>query len=211
MSSRNRANGTIQILLCIIILLLVGIVGIAVFGHVSYKKAQDVSGQLELADEQYAKLQEAFDQATADNISLQSTVDDQNTTISELQEEILDLRSQLEGQIVVEDSELSEEESYDDLSASESDKSKSSSEKESSSSSSEKTPDEDIQPEEQEQLPAPVAVQSGHSYTDAAGNSATFTNDEWNYLISVWAYTGNGEEMISHHSVGELRQVLSAR
>ena len=55
----------------------------------------------------------------------------------------------------------------------------------------------------------PIAPQSaGHKYTDSQGNSTVFTDAEWNKLLGVWSYTGQAEEMISHHSVSELRAVL---
>lgn len=52
---------------------------------------------------------------------------------------------------------------------------------------------------------------SGHSFTDKNGTSTTFTVDEWNYLMNVWAYTGEPEEMIASHTVAELKTVLAAR
>lgn len=51
----------------------------------------------------------------------------------------------------------------------------------------------------------------GHAFTDKFGEKTTFTTDEWNYLIGLWSYTGNPEEMISHRSIGELRAVLANR
>ena len=53
--------------------------------------------------------------------------------------------------------------------------------------------------------PVPTA---GHPFTDKNGNKTTFTEAEWNKLKSIWAYTGNAEEMISHHTIGELRNLL---
>lgn len=53
--------------------------------------------------------------------------------------------------------------------------------------------------------PVPTA---GHPFTDKNGNKTTFTEAEWNKLKSIWAYTGNAEEMISHHTIGELRSLL---
>ena len=52
---------------------------------------------------------------------------------------------------------------------------------------------------------------TGHSFTDKYGQSATFTEEEWNYLLGIWNYTGQAEEMISHHSVSELKSLLSVR
>lgn len=48
----------------------------------------------------------------------------------------------------------------------------------------------------------------GHPFTDKNGASTTFTEAEWNKLRSIWSYTGNPDEMISHHTVGELRNLL---
>ena len=53
------------------------------------------------------------------------------------------------------------------------------------------------------------AAAGGHAFTDKNGNKTTFTNAEWEKLKSVWAYTGKAEEMISHHTIGELRNVLA--
>ncbi len=50
-----------------------------------------------------------------------------------------------------------------------------------------------------------------HKYVDPNGASATFTADEWSYLLSKWAYTGQAEELITHHTVGDLKAVLAAR
>ncbi len=50
---------------------------------------------------------------------------------------------------------------------------------------------------------AAAAAAGGHSY-----GGHTFTTSEWNYLKSLWDYTGDAEEMISHHSAAELKAVL---
>lgn len=52
---------------------------------------------------------------------------------------------------------------------------------------------------------------TGKTFTDKNGNTSIYTQDEWNYLISVWAYTGQAEEMISHHTNAELRAVINNR
>lgn len=68
--------------------------------------------------------------------------------------------------------------------------------------------------EKQQQILADMLLQqqlsaaAGHPFTDKNGQTTTFTNEEWQKLISVWDYTGQAEEMISHHSIGELRNVL---
>lgn len=49
----------------------------------------------------------------------------------------------------------------------------------------------------------------GHPFTDKNGAKTTFTDAEWKKLQSVWAYTGAADEMISHHTISELRQVLN--
>lgn len=61
-------------------------------------------------------------------------------------------------------------------------------------------------------VPAALAVATAvKNFTDKNGTTHTFTMDEWNYLISVWAYTGQGEEMVTHHTIGDLMAVLAAR
>ncbi len=50
---------------------------------------------------------------------------------------------------------------------------------------------------------AAAQAASGHSY-----GGHVFTQSEWNYLKSLWDYTGDSEEMISHHSAAELKAVL---
>ncbi len=57
----------------------------------------------------------------------------------------------------------------------------------------------------------PAVPAATHSFTDKNGTTHNFTMDEWNYLISVWAYTGQGEEMVTHHTIGDLMAVLAAR
>ncbi len=47
-----------------------------------------------------------------------------------------------------------------------------------------------------------------YRFTDKNGDVADFTEEEWNYLLSVWEYTGEAEDMLSAHTVGELRQAL---
>lgn len=56
---------------------------------------------------------------------------------------------------------------------------------------------------------ASQAAPAGHAFTDKNGQKTTFTDAEWNKLINTWAYTGQAEEMISHHTIGELRNVLN--
>ncbi len=50
---------------------------------------------------------------------------------------------------------------------------------------------------------AAAAAAGGHQY-----GGHTFTASEWNYLKAKWDYTGDPEEMISHHSAGELITLL---
>ena len=50
---------------------------------------------------------------------------------------------------------------------------------------------------------AAVAAATGHSY-----GGHTFTQSEWNYFLNLWDYTGNAEEMITHHTAAELIAVL---
>ena len=60
-----------------------------------------------------------------------------------------------------------------------------------------------------QQAAAVAAAATGHPFTDKNGQSTTFTAAEWDKLVSIWAYTGQAEEMISHHTCGELRTALS--
>ena len=48
----------------------------------------------------------------------------------------------------------------------------------------------------------------GIPFTDKNGAKTIFTQKEWDKLVKLWAYTGAAEEMISHHTVQELRTVL---
>ncbi len=50
---------------------------------------------------------------------------------------------------------------------------------------------------------AALAAAGGHSY-----GGHTFTQSEWNYLLSKWEYTGDAAEMITHHSAADLIQLL---
>ncbi|MBQ3786584.1 MAG: hypothetical protein II799_04860 [Lachnospiraceae bacterium] len=61
------------------------------------------------------------------------------------------------------------------------------------------------------QATTPAVAAAVKNFTDKNGTTHTFTMDEWNYLISVWAYTGQGEEMVTHHTIGDLMAVLAAR
>lgn len=62
----------------------------------------------------------------------------------------------------------------------------------------------------QQQAVAAATAVSGHTFTDKNGETTTFTNAEWNKLRAQWEYTGMAEEMISHHTCGELRTVLAS-
>ena len=55
-------------------------------------------------------------------------------------------------------------------------------------------------------MPTITAQAGGHEY-----GGHLFTNDEWNCLLAVWDYTGHAEEMITHHSVNELKIVLDQK
>ncbi len=58
----------------------------------------------------------------------------------------------------------------------------------------------------------PLGVQttnpSGHAFTDKNGTSTTFTEEEWNKLKAIWAYTGHPEDFVNEHTVNELRDLL---
>ncbi len=54
----------------------------------------------------------------------------------------------------------------------------------------------------------PVKPQ-GHPFTDKNGEKTVFTEAEWQKLLATWAYTGEAEEMITHHTIKELRAVLN--
>ncbi len=45
-------------------------------------------------------------------------------------------------------------------------------------------------------------------FTDKSGNTGTFTPDEWNRLLQIWAYTGNPEWWMRTLDVNELRAKL---
>lgn len=60
-------------------------------------------------------------------------------------------------------------------------------------------------------IPAPQIPSMGHSFTDKNGATTTFTDAEWEKLVNTWIYVGSrsaAEELISHHTVAELRKVL---
>jgi hypothetical protein len=50
-----------------------------------------------------------------------------------------------------------------------------------------------------------------YRFTDKNGDTSTFTSDEWEYLLSIWEYTGKAQEMLEEHTVSELRSALAAR
>lgn len=47
------------------------------------------------------------------------------------------------------------------------------------------------------------------SFTDKEGTQTKFTQKEWDKLIKLWAYTGAAEEFVGHHTVQELRTILT--
>ena len=62
------------------------------------------------------------------------------------------------------------------------------------------------------EAPAAKATPDGvYRFKDRNGDTATFTSDEWEYLLSIWEYTGKAEEMVMDHTVGELKSALDAR
>ena len=55
------------------------------------------------------------------------------------------------------------------------------------------------------------AVTSGTvSYTDKNGATTTFTTEEWNYINSYWAYTGQAEYFVHKHTCAELHALYNA-
>ena len=55
------------------------------------------------------------------------------------------------------------------------------------------------------------AATSGHYFIDKNGSTTTFTDAEWEKLVNTWIYVGSrsaAEELISHHTISELRKVL---
>lgn len=56
---------------------------------------------------------------------------------------------------------------------------------------------------QQQAAAAAAGAAGGHEY-----QGHVFTDSEWNYFLSKWAYTGQAEEMITHHSVGDLIGLL---
>ena len=66
--------------------------------------------------------------------------------------------------------------------------------------------------EEQQKILAQLAAaNAGRKFTDKNGNTASYTTEEWNYLLSVWAYTGHAETLVVEHTNQELRQLLNSR
>ncbi len=61
------------------------------------------------------------------------------------------------------------------------------------------------------EIEAKAAKVIGHKYKDKNGDTTVFTNEEWEYLLNLWAYTGKAQEMLESHTVGELRAALKAR
>ncbi len=63
----------------------------------------------------------------------------------------------------------------------------------------------------QAQAAAAAAAQAaaGVPFTDKNGVTTVFTRTEWNYFLSYWDYTGQAEEMISHHTGDELRTLYN--
>ena len=51
--------------------------------------------------------------------------------------------------------------------------------------------------------------QNGHSYTDKNGNTAIFTNEEWQKLLNLCSYSNNlSEDAINFYTIEELRNIL---
>ncbi len=55
---------------------------------------------------------------------------------------------------------------------------------------------------------ASMPVATAGAPAAASSLASNFTPQEWNWLISQWAYTGNAEAIINTKSVAELRQLL---
>lgn len=60
------------------------------------------------------------------------------------------------------------------------------------------------------QAAVPAAPQ-GMPFTDKVGNTAYYTTEEWNYLKSLWEYTGHADDLVRDHTNTELRQILNQR
>ena len=48
-------------------------------------------------------------------------------------------------------------------------------------------------------------------FTDKNGNKASYTQEEWRYLLSIWDYTGDAEHYVVEHTNQELRNLLNQR
>ena len=48
----------------------------------------------------------------------------------------------------------------------------------------------------------------GHDYTDKNGNKYTFTEEEWNFLLNTWAYTGQPNSVIAQFTIDELKTYI---
>ena len=57
----------------------------------------------------------------------------------------------------------------------------------------------------------PVDAQGNVAYTDGDGETVIFSSGDWNYLLSLWSYTGDPEAMLHTQSVATLRTLLSQR
>ena len=62
---------------------------------------------------------------------------------------------------------------------------------------------------EQVPTPAPAPVPAGTVQCRCSDGTGTFTKAEYDYFVATWSYTGQVEEMISHHSEGELHTLYN--
>ncbi len=65
-------------------------------------------------------------------------------------------------------------------------------------------------PETPAPAPAPAPTGGTVSYTDKNGATTTFTQAEWDYIMSYWAYTGQAEYFVHKHTCAELHALYNA-
>lgn len=233
--AKSKAKAIMQLRIVTFFLILIAL-ALGALAYVQKKSNESLSGQVDVANSAANQAKMTNDELhrelnvkTEESEALKSELDearkeiaDLNSTVSALSGQVKSLTATIEASQG--DEEEGESKSSDSSnssskksSSSSSDKTDSSSKKSSSSSDKSSSSSQKEEPEalapapEQPPAPAPAPAAGGHSFTDKTGASTVFTNDEWNYLQSVWAYTGEADEMISHHTIGELRTVLNAR
>ena len=65
------------------------------------------------------------------------------------------------------------------------------------------------QPAGDAQVVTPVAPVANTVQIVCKDGTGTFSKAEYDYFIATWSYTGMAEEMMSHHSIGELHELYN--